>query len=238
MPKADENAILLTALACALADPTPRPLLGTKAKPGIFVGGTPLIKSCAQRCVDQGWIEPTGGFEGQGRARKPLYHITAKGSAHVLEHGPVAETLREMLLALDGNTRRIERVQTETAAAADLTRAQTAAVRELLARTMHPAAPPSLPSATSDTAWATKALRYLAEHRQRQAYGRCTLAELYQHTAGSLSLGQFHDSVRQLAEQGKIGLHPFTGAAYQLQDEHYALVAGQEIKYYVDLVDA
>jgi hypothetical protein len=50
-----------------------------------------------------------------------------------------------------------------------------------------------------------------------------------------MSIGQFHDGVRQLAAAGKIALHPFTGAAYQLRDEQYALLAGQEIKYYVEL---
>jgi hypothetical protein len=133
-------------------------------------------------------------------------------------------------------------------------RTQTRAVQELLAR----AAPPNLPEllrsaatprpsptptaptpqGSANSAWAAKALTYLAEHRRRNPYGRCPLAELFQKTAAAngLSIGQFHDAVRQLAAQGRIALHPFTGAAYQLRDEQYALVAGQEIKYYVDLV--
>lgn len=247
MPTANDNAIALAALSRALADPAPKPLLGTKAKPGIFIGGTPAIKGCAQRSIERGWFEATGASEGQGRSKKPLYRITPAGIAYVLEHGPPAELLRDMLTALDGQTRRLERVQTEVGTAADLARAQTRAVSELLTRVVPPnlsellrsaVAAPSSSDSSTNTAWAAKALKYLAEHRRRNPYGRCPLAELFQKTAAAsgLSIGQFHDGVRQLAAQGKIALHPFTGAAYQLQDEQYALVAGQEIKYYVDLV--
>jgi hypothetical protein len=37
-----------------------------------------------------------------------------------------------------------------------------------------------------------------------------------------------------LVQQRRIRLHAFTGAAYQLQEEQFALVAGQEIKYYAE----
>lgn len=255
MPTVDQEALVLAALSRAMADPAPKPLLGTKAKPGMFIGGTQAIKACAQRAVEQGWFEATGAAEGLGRSKKPLYRITPAGIAHVLEHGPAAETLRDMLTALDGQTKRLDRVQSEVSATADLARAQTRAVNEMLTRVVPPnlrellrsasaeagSPAPAAPSAANGStvaAWATKALKYLAEHHRRNPYGRCPLAELFQHTAAGSgwTIGQFHDGVRQLAAQGKIALHPFTGAAYQLRDEQYALVAGQEIKFYVDLV--
>jgi hypothetical protein len=254
MPKADENATALAALSRAMADPAARPLLGTKAKPGIFIGGTQATKNAAQRAIERGWLAPTGDFEGQGRSKKPLYRITAAGIAHALEHGTAAELLRDMLAALDGQTKRLERVQSEVANTAELTKAQAQAVRELLTRVAPPnveellrsaanrpaaePSPPSPPASSSSAKWAADALKYLSEHRRRNPYGRCSLSELFQKTAAGsgLSIGQFHDGVRELAAQGKIALHPFTGAAYQLRDEQYALVAGQEIKYYVDLV--
>lgn len=248
MPKLDDKAIAVEALARAMADPTPRPLVGSKAKPGIFLGGTQAIKAAAQRSVDQGWFEATGGWEGQGRNKKQLYRITAAGIAHALEHGQSAELLREMLTALDGQAKRLERVQAEVSHAAELSRAQTQALRDLLGRVAPPnvnellrsAAAKQAPAAAeapTNSAWLAEALRYLAEYRRRTPYGRCPLAELYQKTAAAegLSIGRFHDGVRQLVAKGKITLHPFTGAAYQLRDEQYALVIGQEIKYYVDL---
>lgn len=250
MPKTDDKALSLEALSRSMADPTPRPLVGTKAKPGIFVGGTAAIKACAQRAVEQGWIEPSGGWEGQGRTRKPLYRITTAGIVYVLEHGQNAAMLRDMLGALDGQGKRLERIQAEVSDAANLSRAQAQAVRELLTRLAPPdvaelvrkATTAQQPAALSappaaNTAWPAEALKYLAEYRRRTPSGRCPLPELFQKTAATkgLSIGQFHDGVRLLAAGGKITLHPFTGAAYQLRDEQYALVIGQEIKYYVEL---
>jgi hypothetical protein len=249
MAKTDDRSLSLAALARAVADPAPRPLMGTKARPGIFIGGSQAVRACASRCVEQGWFEPTGQFEGQGRSKKPLYRITPKGIAHALEHGEPAELLRDMLAALDVQNKRLERMQAEVAGAAALTQNQTQAVQELLQR----AAPPNLrellqsaagssngPVADSPSLadWRQKAVAYLNEHRRRNPYGRCPLPELFQQTAApaGLTIGQFHDGLRQLAAEGRIALFPFTGAAYQLRDEQYALVAGQEIKYYVELV--
>lgn len=42
MPKMDDNALSLAALSRAMADPTPRPLVGTKAKPGGLLAALPL----------------------------------------------------------------------------------------------------------------------------------------------------------------------------------------------------
>jgi hypothetical protein len=51
-----------------------------------------------------------------------------------------------------------------------------------------------------------------------------------------LTIGQFHDGLRRLVEKGQVRLHAFTGAAYTLQEDHLALVAGQEIKYYAESI--
>jgi hypothetical protein len=84
--------------------------------------------------------------------------------------------------------------------------------------------------------WLRGALEYLADYARRHPYGHCPLPELFHHAAvpASLTIGQFHDGLRRLVDEGKVRLHAFTGAAYQLQDEQYALVAGQEIKYYAE----
>jgi hypothetical protein len=256
MPKADLEALMREALARAMADPAPRPLLGTKAKPGIFVGSTQPVKNAAQRAVEQEWIEATDQFEGQGRSKKPLYRITPAGIAQALQHSEAAEVLREMLGALDGQSKRLERLQADVEAASQLAKAQTQAAKELLNRVAppnvaeivksaashRPAEPPSRPvdDNGAHSGWSVAALKYLAEHRRKNPYGRCPLPELFQQTAAPrrLSIGEFHDGLRQLAAEGRIGLHPFTSAAYQLRDEQYALVAGQEIKYYAELVEA
>ena len=84
--------------------------------------------------------------------------------------------------------------------------------------------------------WRVSALESLADYQRRHPYGHCPLPELFHRVAEprGMSIGQFHDGLRRLVQESQIRLHPFTGAAYQLQEEQYALVAGQEIKYYAE----
>lgn len=84
--------------------------------------------------------------------------------------------------------------------------------------------------------WQATALDYLTDYQRRHPYGHCPLPELYHRVAEprGLSIGQFHDGLRELVRARQIRLHPFTGAAYQLQEEQYAVVSGQEIKYYAE----
>lgn len=88
------------------------------------------------------------------------------------------------------------------------------------------------------SAWSEKALQYLHDYQHRHPYGHCPLPELYRATAEphGLTIGPFHDILREMVRQKQVRLHPFTGAAYQLRDEHYGLLAGQEIKYYAELL--
>lgn len=76
----------------------------------------------------------------------------------------------------------------------------------------------------------------LRSYRAERPYAHCPLPELYRATAAGLTIGQFQDGVRELVDAGRVRLHPFTGAMYQLRDEQFAMVAGQEIKYYVELL--
>lgn len=58
------------------------------------------------------------------------------------------------------------------------------------------------------------------------------LGELYRAVAaqvGPLTLGQFHDALRDLAASGAVRLEPWTGAMYQLQDPECCLLVGREI---------
>ena len=48
----------------------------------------------------------------------------------------------------------------------------------------------------------------------------------------SSSLGQFQDTLRDLAAAGKIRLAPWTGAMYQLENPECCLLVGREIMAY------
>lgn len=77
---------------------------------------------------------------------------------------------------------------------------------------------------------------YLRDYGVDHPYAHCPLPELYRAATPDLTIGQFHDVIRELQADRRIRLHPFTGAMYQLRDEQYAMVQGQEIKFYVELL--
>ena len=76
------------------------------------------------------------------------------------------------------------------------------------------------------------ALKHLAAYRTVHPYGDCPLSELYAAVASEMTIGQYHDMIREMVAAQLVKLHPFTGAAYQMEQEQYAMVSGQEIKYY------
>lgn len=79
----------------------------------------------------------------------------------------------------------------------------------------------------------------LVKHLEdRQAAGGledCPLTELYQSalkTCSPLTIGQFHDALRELHQREQIYLHPWTGPLYEIPEPALALLIGHEIAYY------
>ena len=61
------------------------------------------------------------------------------------------------------------------------------------------------------------------------------MPELYRQARQSsprLSIGHFHDGLRQLHEREQIYLHPWSGPLYEIPEPQYALLVGHEIAYY------
>lgn len=78
-------------------------------------------------------------------------------------------------------------------------------------------------------------LRRLIVERVAVSRHPVRLGELYravQAEHGPLSLGAFHDALRDLVATGTIRLEPWTGAMYQLQDPEYCLLVGREVMAY------
>ncbi len=263
MAKADPRALAVAALSQALADPAPKPLFGTAKVPGFFKGAAQAVKAAGAQCEANGWVEPTGQSVGKGKTAKPLYRITPAGVREALEHGDVATLLHDLLDALDANRQELTKARDVAQRAADVVEAQKAVVQSLFYRVLPPdldavlaaaqgesgseSSKPAAPQAAgeagsapapADNGWLDGAVDYLQRRSVKEAYGHCPLPELFRQVAepAGLTIGQFHDGVRRLVAQGRVRLHPFTGAAYQLQDEQYAIMAGQEIKYYAEPV--
>jgi len=103
-----------------------------------------------------------------------------------------------------------------------------------LARTgPHAQSPPH-----AGSAWGEDVIRMAAEQKQRNAYQRLTLPQVFERLRAkhpALTLGQFHDGLRRLQEDKRIRLGPFTQALATLDDPRNALYLDREVKYYVDL---
>jgi hypothetical protein len=238
---ADPQKLALQALAQALVGPGSKVLHGSKGKPCFFVGAAAAMKQAAQFCQEKGWLEPTGEFEGTGKTRKELFRITQAGIQETLANS-------EPVLLLQGalaNLQQIAGLKEKVDQTLDSLKKQEGLIRTLLDRFTPPDFKALLAN-VANPAQATSAptfpaqnvLDYLADYQRRNPYGHCPLPELFHRVAEpvGLTIGQFHDGLRWLVQGKRILLHPFTGAAYQLEDEQYALVAGQEIKYYAERV--
>ncbi|MBP3957641.1 hypothetical protein J8F10_20520 [Gemmata sp. G18] len=87
---------------------------------------------------------------------------------------------------------------------------------------------------TSATALAPAVLAYLAD---RSGPTDCPLPELFRALAltDALTIGAFHDCLRQLCADEAISLPAWTGPLYALPEPQYALLIGHGIAYYASL---
>lgn len=80
--------------------------------------------------------------------------------------------------------------------------------------------------------------RHLQQWQSTSAWEDCPLPELYNRlkdTSPSLTIGEFHDLLREMQEGERIYLHPWTGPLYEIPEPRYALLIGHEIAYYTSL---
>ena len=220
--------------------------MGTRARPGIFVGSSQVVKAAAALCVENGWLAPTGEKQGKGKTAKDLYRITPAGIEYALQHSEALTLLRELLGASDALREALRSIQGKLDEASQGLNAQNGVLGQLRERVSPPdlsavleavAAVPASPVTVAHDNWLAAAVDFLRGYRRRNPQQRCPLPELYRHVSrsNSISIGRFHDGLRQLVREQRIALHPYTGPMYQLKDEQYALLLGQEIKFYADI---
>ncbi len=85
---------------------------------------------------------------------------------------------------------------------------------------------------TTDLAPAVRA--HLASH---DGPTDCTLPDLFRALArdAALTIGEFHDCLRQMCADGAVSLPAWTGPLYALPEPQYALLIGHGIAYYASL---
>jgi hypothetical protein len=84
--------------------------------------------------------------------------------------------------------------------------------------------------------WRDEALRYLHAYQDKHVQAFCSLPDLYLNVVQKygVSIGLFHDGLRELVQGGRMRLHPFSGPRSALERDEYALVMNREIMYYAE----
>lgn len=222
---------VLDALSRAAAEPAGLPLFG-KAGWGLFPATTPA-KQAAQRCKEEGFLQVIR-TETKGKASQEICGITEKGLAYLLEQVNPKRVLEDLVRALEGRQGQVD----ELLAAARLTQAgfeALKAVAEKVLRHIQTSAAKAPGGKEKAPNWTGAILDYLTRWQETKTSEDCSLPELYQkarETALDLTIGHFHDGLRQLHTAQHIYLHPWTGPLYEIPEPPYALLVGHEIAYY------
>lgn len=221
--------LVLDGLLRAAAEAEGKPLHGAK-NAGLFPTSA-AGRQAAQFCLDHGCLHLIG-VETQGKKPVELYAITPSGLAFVVEKLSPAKVLEQIGQALAERARQwealsetVHRCQAELETfrrrietiAADLPRRSEALL------------------ATLRGSWKQAALEYLEHWHQDRPHEDCPLPELLsqvQRTCPGLTLGQFHDGLRRLHDEGQIYLHPWTGPLYEIPEPACALLVGHAVAYY------
>ncbi|HWG42280.1 MAG TPA: hypothetical protein VN688_05790 [Gemmataceae bacterium] len=114
----------------------------------------------------------------------------------------------------------------------------TGSLRTMLAGFLQEDASPQAAPASPAAALHDILLAELTRWHSAGASEDCPLPHLFQATRNAKlngTIGQFHDALRQLHDQGQIYLHPWTGPLYDIPEPPYTLLIGHEIAYYASI---
>lgn len=231
---ADQSTrLILDALNRAVAQPAGTPLFAAKSGPGLFPA-TAKARQAAQRCREDGLIQVA-------LAPREIATITDKGLNWLLSQSSPRQVLEDFVRVL-------EEKQAQAADLIDVVRQMSASLDSLRAAVerlgplMTPANGQIHHEHRADRqhlggSLSANALSHL-QHWHAQSNGDCPLPDLFRPLAAShreLTVGQFHDTLRQLHDEHQVYLHPWTGPLYDLPEPPFALLIGHEIAYYASI---
>jgi hypothetical protein len=230
--------MVLDALSRAVADPAGVPLHGSKSAPGLFAGTGPA-RQAAQRCKDEGYLRVVHRTT-RGKAVQEVCAITEKGLAYLLSQVSPRQVLEDLVRALEARQGQLQDVSDATHQAQASLDSLKRVVERVLAQL---STAPSLDLNGLHASWqnnqpepaTTDLLAHLGRWQASGAAEDCPLPELYRRTHAAhptLTIGQFHDALRRLHDQGQVYLHPWTGPLYDIPEPAYALLVGHVIAYY------
>jgi hypothetical protein len=218
--------LLLDALARAALAPGGSPLVGAKAAPGLFPATAPARQAAQRACAD-GLIrlvtaDPTG------KPDRGLYGATDAGLAFLLRHTSPKQVLEDLARAIESRHGQVESML----GLARETQSELIAMKGILSQVRPKLSEP----AAAD--WLIDLRQHLSDWDTGGAAGDCPLPDLFgrlRAAHSALTIGRFHDGLRELHDREQLYLHPWTGPLYALPEPAFALLVGHEIAYYASL---
>lgn len=240
------QSLVLDALQRAAADPGGAALIASKGTVGLFASSA-AGRRAAQKCKDDGLLCVTR-TETRGKSQLEYCAVTDKGMAFLLDSVNPRGVLEAMLHALDAcrsdQAELVEQTRHAQTALdgmhANLVRVLSSVEKSLEGEMVSASCRTDLQGRPAAPLAEIRAgiLEHLERWRDCGSLDDCPLPELFQRLENSvagLTIGLFHDALRDLHEQERVFLHPWTGPLYELPEPALALLAGHEIAYYASL---
>ncbi len=222
--------LILAALTKAMADPGGVPLHAGRKMPGLFAASA-TAKQAAQRCLEQGYLRILQR-QTNGKSVQDLCTLSEKGLAHLLSQVNPRSVLEELIRTLQAQQTQVAELIDTTQhwqAGLDALRTNVSTILEQIQLA---------PSDNGSTSIPVHLVACLSQWQASQSPGDCPLPELYRriHAAAPyLTIGRFHDALRQLHQQERIYLHPWSGPLYEIPEPPYAMLIGHEVAYYASI---
>lgn len=229
----------------AAAEPGGLALFAGKGAAGLFPNSA-AGRQAAQHCKDQGLLRVVR-TEPRGKTQVEFCTITDNGMSFLLDNMNPRGVLEAMLHALDARRADQAELLERTKRTQDALAAMQTNLSRVLAKwevadrkTAFQGGPAYESHAHAAPLREIHAgiVEHLERWRDSGSLDDCPLPELFQRlekTVPGLTIGLFHDALRELHEQGRVFLHPWTGPLYELPEPAMALLAGHEIGYYASL---
>jgi DNA-binding PadR family transcriptional regulator len=240
------DAVLLDGLRAGLSGDEHRLYRSGKIE-GLFAGKTGIHGEAAALAIREGLLEYSR-TEARGRFEVEWVRLTAKGVEYLYQHDSPRAILGEMrqMLAVaqsgiptwqDEMLQSLEKLAThitdQMAQYMDKLEALSKRIDEAMRRTE--ATAELSPAMTSLVPWGVSALEYLDHRRAGGGAGECPLPELFGAVRGkhsALTMREFHDGLRRLADNRAVKLSPWTGPGAIPQPE-YAMMAEGKLMYLI-----
>jgi hypothetical protein len=240
------DMLLLDGLRAALSGDEHR-LYRSGKSDGLFAGKTGVPGEAAALAIREGLLEYSR-TESRGRFEIEWVRLTANGIEYLYKHDSPRAILGEMRQMLataqsgipmwqDEMLKSLEKLGThitdQMARYLDKLEALSMRIDEALRRSE--VAPQLSGSLRELIPWGVDALAYLEHRRAGGATGECPMPELFgavhgKHTA--VTIREFHDGLRRLADNHAVKLTPWPGPGSIPQPE-YAMMAEGKLMYHV-----